>query len=48
MVMLLAISASTAQAQEIYDYLLDKADQVVNDPASKEIELKIAQFKSTA
>ena len=48
MVMLLAISASTAQAQEIYDYLLDKAEQVVNDPASKEIELKIAQFKSTA
>lgn len=48
MVMLLVISASTAQAQEIYDYLLDKAEQVVNDPASKEIELKIAQFKSTA
>ena len=44
-ILLLALGTSTVQGQEIYDYLLDKSEQVINNPESKDMELKIAQFK---
>ena len=46
----LLMTAATAniKAQEIYDYLLDKSEQVINNPESKDFDLKIAQFKATA
>ena len=47
-ILLLALGTSTVQGQEIYDYLLDKSEQVINNPESKDMELKIAQFKFTA
>lgn len=39
---------SAVKAQEVYDYLLDKAELVVNNPESSEFDLKVAQFKCTA
>lgn len=46
----LLMTAATAniKAQEIYDYLLDKSELVINNPESKDFDLKIAQFKTTA
>ncbi|MBR2458075.1 MAG: hypothetical protein IKB39_02005 [Bacteroidaceae bacterium] len=46
----LLMTAATAniKAQEIYDYLLDKSELVINNPESKDFDLKIAQFKATA
>ncbi len=38
----------TMQAQEVYDYLLDKSEQIIDNPQSKDFDLKIAQFKVTA
>lgn len=40
--------ATNVSAQEVYDYLLDKAELVINDPKSNDFDLKVAQFKSTA
>lgn len=45
---ILLMTCVNIQAQEVYDYLLDKAEQVVNNPESKDFDLKVAQFKSTA
>lgn len=45
---LMLFAGSTMKAQEVYDYLLDKSEQVINNPESKEFDLKVAQFKSTA
>ena len=40
----LLMTAATAniKAQEIYDYLLDKSELVINNPESKDFDLKIA------
>lgn len=40
--------AGAMKAQDVYDYLLDKSEQVINDPASQEFDLKVAQFKAAA
>jgi hypothetical protein len=45
---LLLIATANINAQEIYDYLLDKSEQVINNPRSNDFELKVAQFKATA
>ena len=49
-VIALLLTATTANinAQEIYDYLLDKSEQVINNPQSNNFDLKVAQFKATA
>ena len=49
-VIALLLTATTANinAQEIYDYLLDKSEQVINNPQSNKFDLKVAQFKATA
>lgn len=46
--MIISASSVSIQAQEVYDYLLDKTELVLNDPASQDFDLKIAQFKNTA
>lgn len=46
--LLLTATATNIKAQEIYDYLLDKSEQVINTPQSKDFDLKVAQFKVTA
>lgn len=45
---LLIMGTCTMQAQEVYDYLLDKSEQIIDNPQSKDFDLKIAQFKVTA
>lgn len=45
---LLMMGTCTMQAQEVYDYLLDKSEQIIDNPQSKDFDLKIAQFKVTA
>lgn len=45
---MLLLAVANSQAQEVYDYLLDKAEQVVNNPQSNDFDLKVAQFKYTA
>ena len=45
---MMLLATGTMKAQEVYDYLLDKSEQVINDPESKEFDLKVAQFKATA
>jgi hypothetical protein len=47
-IMLAVTSVQEIKAQEVYDYLLDKAELVINDPNSKDFDLKVAQFKFTA
>ncbi|MDE5560623.1 MAG: hypothetical protein K2J00_02285 [Bacteroidaceae bacterium] len=44
----MATAAGSAQAQEIFDYLLDKNELVINDAESSDFDLKVAQFKFTA
>jgi hypothetical protein len=46
--MLLTATITKISAQEIYDYLLDKSEQVIDNPESKDFDLKVAQFKVTA
>ena len=46
--LLLTATTTKINAQEIYDYLLDKSEQVINNPESKDFDLKVAQFKNTA
>lgn len=46
--MLLTATITQISAQEIYDYLLDKSEQVIDNPESKDFDLKVAQFKVTA
>ncbi|MCM1108137.1 MAG: hypothetical protein NC388_03650 [Clostridium sp.] len=41
-------SYSGLQAQQLYNTVLQKAEQVVNDPRSDEVSVKINHFKSTA
>lgn len=45
---LMLLAANSMKAQEVYDYLLDKSEQVINNPESKEFDLKVSQFKATA
>lgn len=45
---LMMMGTCTMQAQEVYDYLLDKSEQIIDNPQSKDFDLKIAQFKVTA
>ncbi len=45
---MMLLATGTMKAQEVYDYLLDKSEQVINDPNSNEFNLKVAQFKATA
>ncbi len=45
---MMLLATGSMKAQEVYDYLLDKSEQVINNPNSKEFDLKIAQFKATA
>lgn len=45
---LMMLATGSANAQEVYDYLLDKSEQVIDNPESQEFELKVAQFKATA
>ena len=47
-VLLLTVPKANINAQEIYDYLLDKSELVINNPESKDFDLKVAQFKVTA
>ena len=47
-VLLLTVTKANINAQEIYDYLLDKSEQVINNPQSNNFDLKVAQFKATA
>lgn len=44
----MATAVGNAKAQEIFDYLLDKSEQVINNPESDEFDQKVAQFKFTA
>lgn len=46
--LLLTAATANIRAQEIYDYLLDKSELVINNPESKDFDLKVAQFKVTA
>lgn len=46
--LLFTATATNIKAQEIYDYLLDKSELVLNNPQSKDFDLKVAQFKVTA
>lgn len=48
LIALMLLAANSMKAQEVYDYLLDKSEQVINNPESKEFDLKVAQFKATA
>ncbi len=48
LIAMVLLATSSAKAQEIYDYLLDKAELVINNPNSSEFDLKVAQFKFTA
>lgn len=45
---MMLLMTGTMKAQEVYDYLLDKSEQVINDPESKEFDQKVALFKTTA
>jgi hypothetical protein len=38
--MLLTATITQISAQEIYDYLLDKSEQVIDNPESKDFDLK--------
>lgn len=46
--LLLCLSAAAAQAQEVYDFVLENAARVANSPGSSFAQAKIAQFKHTA
>ncbi len=48
LIAMMLLATSAMQAQEVYDYLLDKAEQVINDPKSTDFDLKVSQFKATA
>lgn len=41
-------AAVQSQAQEVFNYVLEKAEGIVNDPNANDIDLKINQFKATA
>lgn len=45
---LLMGAATQIQAQDVFNYVLEKAEGIVNNPHSTEIDLKINQFKATA
>lgn len=45
---MLVVACTQLKAQKVYDYLLDKSEQVINNPNSKDFDLKVAQFKNTA
>ncbi len=45
---MMLLATGTMKAQEIYNYLLDKSEQVINNPNSSDFDLKVAQFKYTA
>jgi hypothetical protein len=45
---MLVVACTQLKAQDVYDYLLDKSEQVINNPNSKDFDLKVAQFKYTA
>lgn len=46
--LLLAATVGSAQAQELYNEVLNKAEAVVNNPKSDEVSIKVNHFKSTA
>ncbi len=41
-------AASTMNAQEVFNYLLDKSEKIVNNPKASDFDLKVNQFKVTA
>lgn len=45
---LLAVGAGQLQAQELYNEVLTKAENVVNDPKADDVSVKVNHFKSTA
>ncbi len=45
---LLAAGIGQVQAQELYNEVLTKAEQVVNDPKADDVSVKVNHFKSTA
>lgn len=47
-IVMMLLATGSMKAQEVYDYLLDKSEQVINNPESQEFDLKVAQFKATA
>jgi hypothetical protein len=44
----LLLSASALQAQEVYNFVLESAQRIINNPASGDTQVSIAQFKNTA
>lgn len=48
LLLLLIPVCNNMQAQEVYDYLLDKQEQTLNNVRATDFELKVAQFQYTA
>ena len=46
--MIVVLSASTLQAQEIYNFVLESAQRTINNCSSSDTQVSIAQFKNTA
>lgn len=48
LIFLFLLGFSAAEAQEVYNYLLESSTRIVNNPASSFTQTRIAQFKRTA